>query len=287
VRWGFLRLDSKTGRFLIDQKQVDVHIEELRLQLAACKSIFDWIYAWNVYGARFFSTNFGKPSNSFGLAHVDMLLETFARIQSKLFASTGGSVTSTLKHMLQERFNVSDIPEGCLYFPMSLGGLDLKSPFIDLYLIRSEITKKPDAYMDGFFEKEERSYRSAKKAFHENRVPGRTSMNYNIQTGAKTETFMSVEEFTRYREQTSQELFTAYENLKGEPAVKSVLATRDVTGFGDSVGWYDLTPYQQWVIQLYSADMIGRFGGLNVVEKGLLPTGMVSMFRESRFKWQG
>jgi hypothetical protein len=33
--------------------------------------------------------------------------------------------------------------------------------------------------------------------------------------------------------------------------------------------------------------MIACFGGLNVVEKGLLPTGMVSMFRESRFKWQG
>jgi len=48
VRWGFLRLDAHTGRFLIDQANVDTHIEELRRQLEACKSVFDWIQAWNV-----------------------------------------------------------------------------------------------------------------------------------------------------------------------------------------------------------------------------------------------
>jgi len=48
-----------------------------------------------------------------------------------------------------------------------------------------------------------------------------------------------------------------------------------------------LSPYYRWIVQLYAADMIETFGGLNVVEKGLLPTGMVNMFRQSRFKWQG
>jgi hypothetical protein len=48
-----------------------------------------------------------------------------------------------------------------------------------------------------------------------------------------------------------------------------------------------MNSYHRWIIQLYAPDMMARFGGLNVVEKGLLPTGLVSMFRESRFKWQG
>jgi hypothetical protein len=155
VRWGFLKLDSASGRFLIDQENVDNHIEELRRQLEACRSVFDWIQAWNVYGARFFTNNFGKPANCFGLDHVDMMLETISRIQSKLFASTGGSVTSTLKKMISERFNVDDIPEGYLYFPMSMGGLDLKSPFVNLYLIRDAIMKKPDTAIDQFFTDEE------------------------------------------------------------------------------------------------------------------------------------
>lgn len=156
VRWGFLKLDSETGRFLIDQESVDAHVEELHRQLAACKSVFDWIQAWNVYGARFFTNNFGKPAQCFSQAHVDMLLDTFARIQRKLFASTGGSVTSTLKQMITERFGVSDIPEGYLYFPSSMGGLDLKSPFVDLYLVRNKVSENPDEFMDDFLKAEKR-----------------------------------------------------------------------------------------------------------------------------------
>jgi hypothetical protein len=53
------------------------------------------------------------------------------------------------------------------------------------------------------------------------------------------------------------------------------------------VSWDRLSSYHRWIIQLYAGDMIERFGGLTVVDKGLLPTGMVGMFREQRIKWQG
>ncbi|KAH7398004.1 hypothetical protein BKA64DRAFT_55615 [Cadophora sp. MPI-SDFR-AT-0126] len=286
VRWGFLKLDSKSGRFLIDQESVDRHVEELRLQLDACKSIFDWIHVWNIYGARFFSNNFGKPANSFGLAHVDMLLQTFARIQAKLFAGTGGSVTSTLKQMLTDRFGVTDIPEGYLYFPMSMGGLDLKSPFIDLYLISDSICARPDVYMDNFFSSEDTDYRAAQKAFENRTNLGYRNADYSLKKKYDDQGFMSMEEYTRYQELISGNLARAYELLKKEPEVKKVKMTAEVTA---AIGakWRSLSPYQQWVIQLYASNMIARFGGLNIVDKGLLPTGMVSMFRESRFKWQG
>ncbi|PVH84330.1 hypothetical protein DL98DRAFT_485671 [Cadophora sp. DSE1049] len=286
VRWGFLKLDSQSGCFLIDQESVDRHIEELRLQLDACKSIFDWIHVWNIYGARFFGNNFGKPANSFGLAHVDMLLQTFARIQAKLFAGTGGSVTSTLKQMITDRFGVTDIPEGYLYFPMSMGGLDLKSPFIDLYLIRGSISTRPDVYMDNFFTSEDADYRAAKKAFENGTSHGHNKADYSLKKKYGDHDFMSMEEFTRYQELTSSNLARAYELLTKEPDVEKVKITAEVTT-AIRAKWRSLSPYQQWVIQLYASNMIARFGGLNVVDKGLLPTGMVSMFRESRFKWQG
>ena len=322
VCWGFLKLDAATGRFLIDQSKVDDHIEELRRQLAACKSVFDWIQAWNVYGARFFTNNFGRPANCFGRAHVDMMLETFSRIQYKLFASTGGSVTSTLKKMLTDRFGVQDIPEGYLYLPMATGGLDLKSPFVNLYLIRNKITSVPDILMDHFFECEEASYRLAKSLFDKGTVPRLAPIPFNFKTEFGDQDFMSIEEYTRYRERTSSDLHIAYTSLMQEPEEEYVEATSDVlsvldavdlspgpsprgTGRGRGRGgrrgrggfppgisrhsarWSQLTSYQRWIIQLYGSDMISRFGGLNVVEKGLLPTGMVNMFRESRFKWQG
>jgi hypothetical protein len=311
VRWGFLKLDGSTGRFLIDQGNVDSHIEELRRQLEACKSVFDWIQAWNVYGARFFTNNFGRPANCFGLDHVDMMLDTFSRIQSKLFASTGGSVTSTLKKMISERFEVDDIPEGYLYFPSHMGGLDLKSPFVDLYLIRDTIMKKPDSALDQFFIDEEASYRIAKRNFEKGQVPGRQTV-YSMKSDLDSESFMTFEEFTRYREQTSKDLYNAYSKLIEEPNEDEVTVTSGVANaLGGPLGLSSrgrgrgrgrggrgglpgrvqkhgrLTSYNRWIIQLYAPEMMQQFGGLDVVEKGLLPTGMVSMFRQSRFKWQG
>lgn len=48
IRWGFLYLDPTNGRFEIDQKNVDVHISELRKQLQGkSKSVIDWIQGEN------------------------------------------------------------------------------------------------------------------------------------------------------------------------------------------------------------------------------------------------
>lgn len=47
IRWGFLQLDPKSGRFEIDQRMVDGHVEELRTQLQGkSKSVIDYIQAW-------------------------------------------------------------------------------------------------------------------------------------------------------------------------------------------------------------------------------------------------
>ncbi|TVY73313.1 hypothetical protein LSUE1_G008324 [Lachnellula suecica] len=290
VRWGFLKLDSETGRFLIDQESVDEHVEELHRQLDGCKSIFDWIQAWNVYGARFFSNNFGKPAECYSRAHVDMLLDTFARIQEKLFSRTGGSVTSTIKQMITERFGVHDIPEGYLYFPSSMGGLDLKSPFVDLYLVRNKVGVDPDKWMDDFFEREIAAYQRSKALFEKGEVPGRASLKYSIEAEFRGQEFLSFEDYTKYREVGDPWLGSAYRGLLKEPVDQRVTFTADVQSLYSRLpgtATAKLKEYYWWIIQLYAPEMIPRFGGLNIVEKGLLPTGMVSMFRESRFKWQG
>lgn len=280
VRWGFLKLNAATGRFLIDQAQVDEHIVELHRQLDACKSVFDWIQAFNVYGARFFTTNFGRPANCNGRAHVDMMLDTFEKIQRKLFADVpGGSVTDAVKKMLADRFDAHDIPEGYLYFPMNMGGLDLRNPFIGLYQIRERLSHDPDLHMNNYFEEEEAAYRRAKERFESGLVTHSNKL--------KDENFMSWEEYTRYREQTSLELGKAFRKLMTEPFEDGARMTKDIAAVIDMQEWLATKPYQQWVLGLYASEMIAKFGGLNVVEKGLLPTGMVSMFRQSRFQWAG
>ncbi|KAL8639445.1 MAG: hypothetical protein Q9226_008869, partial [Calogaya cf. arnoldii] len=69
VKWGFLKLDSETGRWLIDQNDVDRHTQRLKRQLNSSKSIFSFIQLWNSCVGRFFQRTFGQPANCFGQEH--------------------------------------------------------------------------------------------------------------------------------------------------------------------------------------------------------------------------
>ncbi|KAK6534598.1 hypothetical protein TWF281_005906 [Arthrobotrys megalospora] len=290
VVWGFLKLDPASGVFKINTEKVDTHIEELSLQLNACKSVFDFTQAWNIYGARFFRTNCGKASVCFGRPHVDAMLETFQRIQQKVFKSTTGGVGEHLKQMVVNRFGVTDIPDGYLYFPVKLGGLELQNPFIDLYIMRPEFTQNdPYEVMDEFFKDEEREYIRQEEYF-ETRKKSSKSGAAKLQ-GLE---FLTREEYSRHREETSYLLLGKFKILIAEPWESGVDMVGDVEAALKAAGKHvfkgrepNWRKYDKWIFQLYAKEMMKRFGGLNIVDEGLLPMGLMGMLRESRFKWQG
>lgn len=305
VKWGFLILDHVTGRFLINQEEVDKHIEELRLQLSACRSVLDYIQAWNIYGNRFFANNFGKPANCYGRAHIDSMLATFRRIQEKLFPDHPGGVGKQLKLMITSRVGISpsDIPDGYLYWPTSMGGLGLQNPFISLLLSRRDVEKNPEKLLDKYLEEEEFAYARAKARFGAGAADSNADdssdggSNYHEPSWRdapefeklRSEPFMSMDEFTRYRERTQSQLGRTYAKLMSEPGASYVVPSGDVKAAlpdGEKM-WNELSGYERWVVQLYHKDMIARFGGVDVVDQGLLPTGLIRMLRESRFRWQG
>lgn len=288
VTWGFLKLDRHTGHFVIDQGEVDKHIEELRVQLDACKTIFNWIQAWNTYGARFFSNFFGKPANCSGRRHIDSMLETFQRIQKQLFPDTPGGVGAYVKHLLAKRFDIplSDIPDGYIYFPTEFGGLGLKNPFIDLCLVRDGV-KDPEKVVDAFFEEEAREYRKSKAKFESGAMRSRTtSTRYNF-GDLEDEPFMSLEEWRSYRDYLGKSLGETFKVLMDEAWERELELKGAIKAVLEPYQFYELSSYDQWVLQLFSKDMISRFGGLNVVEKGLLPMGLMDMLRQSKFQWVG
>ncbi|KAK2678983.1 hypothetical protein RAB80_004164 [Fusarium oxysporum f. sp. vasinfectum] len=222
IRWGFLRLSPKMGRFEIDQKMVDSHIDELQKQLLdKRKSILGFIQAWNTYAATFFTSNFGKAANCFGREHVDNMLSTHKKIEKQVFAklSTGQvtSVVEFLKREISQRFGIKDIPDGYLYFPMELGGLDLQSPFISLMQIHDEVSKNPSQPMIDFQEDERHAYEGYKETF----LSGKTrheryaldEPDWEPESQHEKDTFMSFEEFTRYREAFFFGHFTATNRL--------------------------------------------------------------------------
>lgn len=288
VRWGFLKLET-SGKWTIDDHQVETHIRELQQQLKACKSVLAWVQAWNMYVARFISSNFGEPANCLGRPHLDMVIEAFEKIQRGIFANVdlaGDNVGEYLKVELATRFGVENIPDGFFYFPTELGGLGMRNPLIPLFLVREESLRDPMVKFDEAFELEEADYYKAKQSYED----GTSSSRHHRATTHDNEPFMSLEEYSRYREETSVHLHEAYTDLLEPPQSSIVESTPEILNavqkLDTAAAGEGRDPYEHWVLELYGADVIKKYGGLALGEKKLLPIGLASMLRSEKIRWQ-
>lgn len=306
IRWGFLVLDAEQGKFIIDQEQVDQHIEELDRQLSSCKSVFSWVQAWNGYFGRFFTNNFAKPAMCFGRDHIDMAISTLSRIERTLFAKytketseSEGGVTDYLRGVIAERFGIHDLPEGFFYYPVELGGLGLLNPFVRLLAMRENIKQTPRRRIQKAALQDEMLRQSIKERFEKY-----GSDNPNTLQGAdgKPLPFMSLEEYTRYPETYSFNLCEAYRDLNEVPQERSVWPTasftKNQTGLKRTAGrsakpdsisatWAKMSPYWRWVAELYHDEMVRTYGSLAAVNREFMPLGVVKTLKEGRFRWQG
>lgn len=306
IRWGFLVLDAEQGRFVIDQAQVDHHIEELDRQLSSCKSVFTWVQAWNGYFGRFFTNNFAKPAMCFGRDHIDMAVSTLSRIERTLFSKTsdkkpenGVSVTNYLRSVIAERFDIHDLPEGFFYYPVELGGLGLLNPYIRLLAMRENIKQTPQRLLQKAALHDESTYQLDKERFEKQ---GSDSLKTWKDKNGKPVPFMSLEEYTLYPETYSINLQQAYQQLIEVPEEKSLPATASFTKSQNglkgpkgkaakpgaiSANWAKMTPYWRWVAELYHDEMVRTYGSLAAVNREFMPLGVVKTLQERRFRWQG
>ncbi|KAJ5097128.1 hypothetical protein N7456_007849 [Penicillium angulare] len=304
IRWGFLVLDAEQGKFVIDQKEVDKHIKELDVQLKSCKSVFQWVQAWNGYFGRFFANNFAKPAMCFGRDHIDMAVETLSRIERTLFfesstSSTAVNVTGYLRTVIAERFNIHDLPEGFFYYPVELGGLGLLNPFVRLLAMRENIKQNPRKRLERASLDDERAYSRARDKFERD---GPSTSIVLKGSDRSPPPFMSLEEYCKYPEVWSRYLNDAYEGLLVVPEEKSVSASgsflKNQTGLkgstrrsekkGDiSADWNKMTPYWRWVAEMYHSEMVGTYGSLAAVNREFMPLGVVKTLKEGRFRWSG
>lgn len=306
IRWGFLVLDAEQGRFIIDQEQVNQHIEELDRQLSSCKSVFAWVQAWNGYFGRFFANNFAKPAMCFGRDHIDMAISTLSRIERTLFtkytkktSQTEGGVTDYLRGVIAKRFDIHDLPEGFFYYPVELGGLGLLNPFIRLLAMRENIKQTPHRRIQKAALHDEMLYQSIKERFEKHGSDALTTLQG---ADGKPLPFMSLEEYTRYPETYSFNLCEAYRDLNEVPKERSVSPTASFTknqaGLKGPAGrsakpgsisasWGKMTPYWRWVAELYHDEMVCTYGSLAAVNREFMPLGVVKTLKEGRFRWQG
>jgi hypothetical protein len=227
------------------------------------------------------------------------MLTTHRRIQEIVF--DGGNVTQYLRKMIEHRFAVSDVPDGFLFFPVELGGLNLRSPFVDPLQIRDSVEENPYNELDEFLEQEHDDYLEAKRAFDKRDTKLRYNMEYaDFLPEAAADEFFSYNEYVRYREEFASsspaDLRATFEKLLCLPAQQRIentaelnLALGQLRGqnlHGITPSWHSMTAYWQYMASAHGPQILERFGGLNIVEPGWLPIGMVSQFRQRRTTWQ-
>ncbi|KAL8958603.1 MAG: hypothetical protein Q9183_005804, partial [Haloplaca sp. 2 TL-2023] len=232
VRWGFLTFNS-SGRWTINEDEVEQHIGEFQRQLKACGSVLAVVQAWNVYVSRFLANNFGHPKQCLGQQHIDMVISTLEKIQKRLFSgkSGKGNLVEHLRSIIAERFGVQGLPDGFFYFPVEFGGLGLANPMIPLLTSREvarsdgdsgdgERCKGPEYWIQHALEAEEADYLEKKKRYDE----GESARPQHL----VNEPFMTLEEFTQFREETSVRLHGAYLKLQRRIYVEDIKLTANV-----------------------------------------------------------
>jgi len=278
IRWGLLKLDY-SGRFIIDQALVDTHIKDLQHQLAACESIFSWVYTYNTY-LRYLLRKFAAPTRCFGVRHLMETEKTLQRIHAEIFPEHNGSVISYLASVISHRFSITNIPTGWFFWPTRLGGLEVYNPFIGLNAIRfgGNLPYDPNEGFQRLVAHDREKFERKKKAW---------------KPQPHTE-FMTFEEYLSGRESRDMDWASVYMSLleaKAKMAAPRVFPApnlrevNDVLAEGDGRG-RNIDVYWKWIMMIWGQEMVERWGGYCIVRDELLPLGIVSVLRKEGVAWE-
>lgn len=305
VKIGFLMLDGDTGDWIIDQSQVDDHVQQLKTQLDQCPSLISWVRTWNSCIGRFFKNTFGEPAFCFGRPHVDAILSAYERMHRVILGThdSGAAtpVTEYLRRIISSKFGASDIPDAFFFLPENLGGLGLRNPFVSVFLVRKSLIQSPIDMVEDFLDEERSKYEYIKKRFEETPrkqrlrklqiliQDGPDDDEFNLQEG-ELDTFMSFEEWTKFRDSNSFKFANLYRSLQGVPSPERP-QTRDTIESAletarSQFNIESLNSEMKWTLYLYAEDLLVEFGGLNLVDKQFLPTGVLDMIKGKKVKWQ-
>lgn len=297
VRWGFLKMDA-SAEFVIDQAMIDEHITEMRRQLDATSSVFEWVQAYNKYMA-FIVRNCGAPVTVYGVKHVNTIIDTLVRIQRALFED---GLNAKIGRMLEQRFGVdaASIPQGWYVWPCALGGLEVKDFLVEFFMLRNGSENRcVEKILESAARDEEKAYEEAKESWKE--APTSKSILSRLRDSKikADEPFFSKDEYDRGWEECSSAWVDAYSQLLERPVITTVASTPQLQSVvqvlsseglaafhSSSSNWSSFSPYWRWVVGIYHKEMTQKLGSLAIVDPSLVPVGMVSVFKSSRMRWE-
>lgn len=203
-----------------------------------------------------------------------------------------------VKAMIEKRFDVKDLPDAFIFLPEHLGGLGLRNPFVNLFLIRDRIKETPEDIIEGVLRRERERYLEDKKSFEATAesalrrrlrqvFPHADDLDEVAVKPEEVSVFMTLEEHTKYRERISRDFRDAYLKLISTPEIEDIVLSKEVeNSLEESGGFVSLDAEKKWFLQLYSEELLKEFGGLSLVDKQFLPVGVLTMMRGKKVTWQ-
>jgi hypothetical protein len=229
---------------------------------------------------------------------VDAILETHANMQRQLFETHGGSITNYLREQIDTRLCAKDVPDSFFFLPEEFGGLGVKNPFIPFFVLKNQVLKDPLDRIAKFRKDEKRAYKEASETFaalSDTEKQRRLRKGFGDSTKHATildEAFFSFEEFSSHRETYSRLLLETFNELMLKPSVQDVNLAKGIAPWFNELthshgqGWYDLSSEGKWIMHLYAEELKERFGALSIVDKNMLPGGVMKMLKKKKVTWQ-
>lgn len=310
IRWGFLKFDVNEAEFVIDQKEVDFHIAELRRRLQSTKSVFGWVNMYNKYMAYFLKNFGGIPANCFGQTHIQKMIATFTRIQHELLPDTKLGAQEYLRNVIADRFGIPDIPDGYFYFPVASGGFELKNVMLELFVLQkcgvplstyttSKLPPPPtgihamppshlrqvwDAPVEEKFlariANDEREYQESKRLWEAGFTQGWNGIHQAVESRSE---FMSFEEYKGLRECWLSTWGSLYTEMLQIPKPKELAPLPEIGGQSSSAilaygkVWQLLSWYDKWMVSLFGEEMTKKFGRLDIIDEDFIPLGLIKL----------
>ncbi|THH07843.1 hypothetical protein EW145_g3109 [Phellinidium pouzarii] len=236
--------EEKTGSIVID---IDVHPDLASLGVSGGE--IHWGFLQMNANGQF------VPALVYGKAHIDGIIDTLAGIQTALFSGATWD-------------DVENILYGLYLWPNAAGGLEVKDPLVDLFLVR-----------DGYKENCAGSPMSGQRA----RIYGTPDAGEKDAVSVG-DPFFTFEEFTKGREERGEWWRNAYVEMLQRPAHSAVKRTQQLEAslkvLGEGIEAFK-GQHWQWVLGLHHDAMLNKFGSLAMV----ISTCMVSVFKNPRMKW--
>ncbi|KAF9444912.1 hypothetical protein P691DRAFT_785912 [Macrolepiota fuliginosa MF-IS2] len=296
IHWGFLKFDLDEARFVIDQEQVNEHINELRRQLGNTKSVLGWIAVYNKYMA-FFVRNFGgRPAECFGKQHVVDVSRTLVRIQQEVITgspqggeNSGGGASDVIEHLEKElaaRYGVRDLPRGYFYFSLSSGGLALRDPLVDILVMGERMVENMVAPIEDALRQEQEVFEKKKIAWEAQKRAEAAVALAQAPPGSPPLPPPVYMPFESYCEIDSPNIHAVYAWLAAvnkpraaniPPAIQAAMNARERRN-----AYSTKESYKGWVVEAYGRDVVRRFGGLEIVDPRMIPIGLVHLYKTSR-----